>query len=488
MITIGFSTREDNQKYIDYLKKTSGLKDVEVIQKINNGDKSLSQVYNEILSESKYDIVVLCHDDIEFDTQPWGKRILKHFTNTDFGILGVAGTTDMPESGMWWEDKRKMIGIVNHKHEGKKWESKYSKSWGDDVTQSCLVDGLFIAINKTLISETFDESVNGFHFYDVQFCINNFLKDVKIGVIYNIRITHLSIGQTNNKWEENRLIFSEKYKDSLPIKSKINLNYNQSKEFKFLKKYNLRIIINSGKNIEWVKETISKINSFNLPNYQINLISNEEISEDIKNLNNDKIKIYDGFFDELSKNLSILKWEDNFIEKEDTLIFFIDKNVKILNNVFSSICKLHHTEKSNFGCAFTATLNDDMTILSTEFNLSINKNNQVNILLKDIGTYYNLLNGYKSNKMGNLSDVFVTTYNNLISNDWFDIQYETNLTFNDFALKCVSKNQKCFVDVDSITVQDSFSDGEKLNQDINKFVQTLNTNQKYQYLIRTIDG
>ena len=148
MITIGFSTRQDNQNYVEYLKKTSGLKDVEVIQKINNGDKSLSQTYNEIISESKHDIVILCHDDIEFDTQPWGKRIIKHFTSTDFGILGVAGTTDMPKSGMWWEDKRKMLGIVNHKHEGKKWESKYSKSWGDDITQACLVDGLFIAINK----------------------------------------------------------------------------------------------------------------------------------------------------------------------------------------------------------------------------------------------------------------------------------------------------------------------------------------------------
>ena len=488
MITIGFSTRQDNQNYVEYLKKTSGLKDVEVIQKINNGDKSLSQTYNEIISESKHDIVILCHDDIEFDTQPWGKRIIKHFTSTDFGILGVAGTTDMPKSGMWWEDKRKMLGIVNHKHEGKKWESKYSKSWGDDITQACLVDGLFIAINKKLIFENFDDSVNGFHFYDVQFCVNNFLKGVKIGVIYNVRLTHLSIGQTNSKWEENRLIFSEKFKEQLPIKSNINLDYNQSKEFKHIKKYNLRIVINSGKNIQWVKDIISKIESFNIPNYKINLISNEEISEGIKKLSNDNIIIYDGFFDELSKNLSILKWEDGFIEKEDTLIFFIDKDVKILNNIFSSVCKLHHAEKSTFGCAFPATLNNDMTILSTEFNLFKNKDNQFNLFLKDSGSYYNLINGHKSNKMGNLSDVFVTTYNNLVNNDWFDIQYETNLTFNDFALKCVSKNQKCFIDGDIVTTQNSFSNAETLNQDMNKFVQTLMSNQKYQSLIQTVNG
>ena len=80
MITIGFSTRSHNQEYIDYLQKTSMYKDVEVIEKINNGDKSLSEVYNEILSESKYDIVILCHDDLEFDTKNWGDKVLKCVT------------------------------------------------------------------------------------------------------------------------------------------------------------------------------------------------------------------------------------------------------------------------------------------------------------------------------------------------------------------------------------------------------------------------
>ena len=69
MITIGFSTREHNQNYIDYIQTTCMFKEVEIIEKVNNGDKSLSQVYNEILSESSNDIVVLLHDDLEFDTK-----------------------------------------------------------------------------------------------------------------------------------------------------------------------------------------------------------------------------------------------------------------------------------------------------------------------------------------------------------------------------------------------------------------------------------
>lgn len=487
MITIGFSTRKHNQEYIDYLQKTSGLKNVEVIQKVNNGEKSLSTVYNEILSESKNDIVVLCHDDLEFDTKEWGRRLLKHFDKSDFGVLGVAGTTEIPESGMWWQDKRKMIGIVNHKHEGKKWESKYSKSWGDEINECCFVDGLFIAINKPKLKEGFDESVDGFHFYDVHFSVNNFLKGVKIGVIYNIRLTHLSIGQTNQKWEENRKIFEENYKDNLPIKSNLNIDYT-IKDFKFLKKYNLKIIINSSDDIEHTKRVLNKITSFNIPNYSINLISNENNFEELKTLEKDNINVFEGFFNELSKNLSILKWEENFINEKDDLIFFIDKNIDLINNIFSSMCEIYHKEKHNFGCAFVASINDDLTIHSTEFNFIKNQNNQFNLVLKSNGSVYNILDGYKVTNVGNLSDTFVTTYQMIQNNDWFDIQYDTNLTFNDFAVKCSLKNKKSYVDTDSITTQKSFNDNEKFNNDLNKLLQIIMSNQKSQNLIQTING
>ncbi len=111
MITVGYSTRQSNPDYINYIRKTCLYKDVEVIEVINNGEKSLSEVYNKILKEAKNNIVVLCHDDLEFDTKNWGQKILTHFNNSDFGILGVAGTTEIPKSGTWWEDRRKMVGM-----------------------------------------------------------------------------------------------------------------------------------------------------------------------------------------------------------------------------------------------------------------------------------------------------------------------------------------------------------------------------------------
>lgn len=215
-ITVGYSTRKHNPEFIEYLKKSSGFKKINVIEKINNGEKSLSQVYNEILNESETEVVVLCHDDIYFDSTSWYHKILKHFEKNDYGILGVAGTTFMSESGMWWEDRKKMFGIVNHEHGGKKWQSKYSEDLGKKIKQTIIVDGLFMAIHKKRIKESFDETVDGFHFYDINFCFPNYLKNVKIGVVTDIRITHKSIGATDQSWENNRLLFSAKYKENLP--------------------------------------------------------------------------------------------------------------------------------------------------------------------------------------------------------------------------------------------------------------------------------
>lgn len=225
MITIGYSTRESKPEFIEYLKTSSGYgKNVTVIEKVNNGEKSLSQVYNEILAESKDRIVIFCHDDIYFDSTGWYHKILKHFEKTDYGILGVAGTKFMSENGTWWSDRRKMYGIVNHENEGKKWESKYSTSQGNGIDNVVVLDGLFLAVHKDRINHNFVEEFEGFHFYDIPFCFENFFSGVKLGVVYNIRITHKSVGMTNEQWETNRKKFEEKYNHHLPQKLQLEPN------------------------------------------------------------------------------------------------------------------------------------------------------------------------------------------------------------------------------------------------------------------------
>ena len=228
MVSIVYCTRETNPEHKEHLIKTSGLhKHVEVIEIINNGE-SLTKSYNRGLKQAKNDIVVFCHDDITIETKQWGNKLVKLFDkNPEYGIIGVAGSKNMPVSGQWWENRNKMYGRVAHTHEGKTWLSAYSDDLGQNLEEVVIVDGVFFAIHKTRTKEIFNENVEGFHFYEITYCFENFLKGVKIGVNTVIRINHKSIGMTNEQWENNRQIFSEKFKDNLPVDIKRVLHKNQ---------------------------------------------------------------------------------------------------------------------------------------------------------------------------------------------------------------------------------------------------------------------
>lgn len=231
MISVVYSTRKDKPEFKEHIEKTCGTRNIEIIQIENDGVMSLTEAYNKGLKESNNDIVVFCHDDILFDTKNWGNKLLKLFNkNPEYGIIGIAGTTDLID-GRWWTIKESMNGVVSHQHEGKKWTNYYSKDQGNKLKEMVVLDGLFFAIDKTKIKHEFDEEFHGFHFYDISFCFPNYLDGVKIGLTTQIRVTHLSIGQTNQQWEGHKIRFEEKYKDKLPVRLTNNKTFEEKLEF-----------------------------------------------------------------------------------------------------------------------------------------------------------------------------------------------------------------------------------------------------------------
>jgi hypothetical protein len=244
MITVIFSTREPNPKHVEHIKKSSGLHNkIEVLEFINNNDpnskyynggESLTKLYNRGLKQAKNDIVVFCHDDLVIETKQWGHKLVKLFDkNPEFGVIGVAGSKNMPISGQWWENRNKMYGRVAHTSEGKTWLSSYSDDLGQNLEETVIVDGVFFAVNKNRIKKKFDETFEGFHFYDITFSFDNHLEGVKVGVTTVIRINHHSIGMTNEAWEANRVQFAEKNKEHLPANVKRVLHKGQKLRIHF---------------------------------------------------------------------------------------------------------------------------------------------------------------------------------------------------------------------------------------------------------------
>lgn len=227
-IAVVISSRNDatsNAEFIRHLQQTA-LFPIKPYFYQNNGI-ALTQVYNGILEQVKEDRVVFVHDDIEFISAGWARTLWKLFENNkEYGIIGVAGSRDFDESGAWWIYKNK-YGQVYHRKDvqdknGNKgyvtFLTKFSEEIEGDLEEVCVIDGLFMAIDRTRTNMYFDNNVGGFNFYDINLCLDNFANKVtKIGVTTKIKLAHRGLGVIKPEWFINRKFTLEKFSKILPI-------------------------------------------------------------------------------------------------------------------------------------------------------------------------------------------------------------------------------------------------------------------------------
>jgi hypothetical protein len=191
----------------------------EILVYENDGSESLAKIYNDGLKDAQNDIIVFMHDDLILETKNITPKVIRLFEkNPEYGIIGLAGTDNLI-SGMWWQDRTSMYGIVGHEHEGKRHVNHYSKGdYSEKLKETIVIDGLFMMVHRQRIKHTFNEQFEGFHFYDLPICLENHLDGVKVGVTTKIRVTHKSIGMVNKKWEKNKLFFEALYEKNFPLK------------------------------------------------------------------------------------------------------------------------------------------------------------------------------------------------------------------------------------------------------------------------------
>ena len=218
VVSVVISTRKIDSTYYDHVKRMFSHPNTEILMYENDGQMSLTQIYNKGLKESVNDIVVFMHDDLILETSNMTPKIVKLFEkHPDYGIIGIAGT-DKLTSGRWWDNRENMFGVVGHIHEGKRHVNHYSKGVFNDVLKDVvIVDGLFFMVRKSLLKKEFNEQFEGFHFYDISFCVENQFEGVKIGLTTKFGVTHKSVGMTNKQWEKNKLLFEALFEKRLPL-------------------------------------------------------------------------------------------------------------------------------------------------------------------------------------------------------------------------------------------------------------------------------
>lgn len=443
MLTIGFSTRKLDENFKNHLISSCGVRDVEIIFIENNGEYSLTEAYNILLEKSKNDIVVLCHDDIYFDTKNWGKKLLSHFNKTDYGILGVAGTTDLSESGMWWDNSNKMVGIVNHEHEGKKWTSTYSKDLKNNIAQCCIIDGLFIALDKNKIKNNFNESVKGFHFYDLEFSFSNNIENVKVGVIFNIRITHKSIGITNDSWEENKKEFVSRWKKVLPYSVNPEVVFSPDPKITN-EKYKVSVIIPTKNNSEilinclesYIKNTKYKNVNYLIADTGSKLDEIKKIENYIKDYNNISLLRYT-YFNFAKINNDVVK---NHVSDDTDLLLFSNDDIELINDVITNMVFSYNKNKNKVGTLGARLYYENNTIQHSGIMLFIDSNTMI---LDHYGkeSYYNY-HRTETDVFGNTAALMMINKNLFESYGGYNEEYIECFEDVELNIRCIMSNRR----------------------------------------------
>jgi GT2 family glycosyltransferase len=443
MITIIYSTHKNeeyNSKFKTHLINSVGLSDVQILEYQNNNQYSLAQVYNSGITESIYDIVVCCHNDIKLEKN-WGQKLLNDFNNNpEFGIIGKAGSCYFPESGIYWERmKQTMVGQVWHQPEGqKKWLSLYSPKV-PFIIPVVTIDGLFISFNKNKLKHKFDETIGKFHFYDHSFTIPNYLDDVKIGVTSSFEITHESIGQPNQEFWESKEVFLTKYKNKLPLDLKPEKIYVPKVNYNGIKiKGKVAIIIPTKGKLDLL---FSCIESFyehcNSSLFSIFIADTGSDESEIKLIEDlitkfDNIKLIKYNYYNFAKiNNDVVK---NYIGDEYEYLLFCNNDIKILNDVIGGMLNVFK-EKPKVGTIGIRLHYTDNTIQHDGVVMFINNDKKLGVSHKNSGSYYSYSLGINKN-FGNTAGLMMIRKFTFEKSGFFNENYD--VCFEDVQLNATT--------------------------------------------------
>ena len=191
---------------------------------IDNSDNrySIFSAYNEGIRRSKYSHLCFVHEDVEFLTANWGEKIINRLNLPDVGFIGVAGGKGALRVPIGWTAYMPVVNII-HSHTDDnnitidKKELKLIAG-SREPQPVILLDGVFLCANKALFEKcAFDESIGGFHGYDLDICIGAVEKGYINYVVSDIDIRHYSTGNFGVDYLKALFRIQEKREGILPL-------------------------------------------------------------------------------------------------------------------------------------------------------------------------------------------------------------------------------------------------------------------------------
>jgi GT2 family glycosyltransferase len=178
--------------------------------------KGMAEGYNRGLAQSRGELVIFSHDDVEFLAPEFAPRLLEHMSHCD--VLGVAGTTRLIDAKWVNAGMPYVYGQVaapnraNGTFELLIWSAAQRR-----VDGMMALDGVFLCVRRPVAQALrFDErSYRDFHLYDIDFTFRAHLTGHRLSVASDLYVVHESTGSASRTWLQDAAHFQDKFRTSL---------------------------------------------------------------------------------------------------------------------------------------------------------------------------------------------------------------------------------------------------------------------------------
>jgi glycosyltransferase involved in cell wall biosynthesis len=203
------------------IKKTIGVPYQLIAINNSEGNKGISEVYNEGITLAQHEILCFMHEDIAIKTNNWGQILIDLFKDPQLGLVGLAGSSYRPLTPSNWSGFSPTSIYMNilqsFKFTNKEDLHDYVNPNNAKLEKVICVDGVWLSTTKNIATNLkFDsDTFLDFHGYDIDLSLSIGQKH-KIAVTYDILINHLSEGNFNSKWMEDNIRLFNKWNKILP--------------------------------------------------------------------------------------------------------------------------------------------------------------------------------------------------------------------------------------------------------------------------------
>ena len=162
-------------------KKLSIPKGMKVESLVIDGAMSMTEAYQKGMEQSDAKYKIYIHQDVWILQKNFLSVMVEAFReNPQLGLLGVVGSKNIPNNGVWWDGEK--IGSIcdNHFSDLKMRAFLYERS-NKKVIEAAAVDGLIMMTQYDVPWRV--DLLNDWHFYDISQCMEFKKAGYTVGVL-----------------------------------------------------------------------------------------------------------------------------------------------------------------------------------------------------------------------------------------------------------------------------------------------------------------